>query len=131
MRRMLSALAVFAACIAAAPVSAGCERVPENAVWGRVSNAAISDYVNGELGGDWDAYLKKWRTRLTQAQGMQARNSMMILNERGLRLQGDGLAKYISDIEARLKVSTCLAGLPTNIGPSDHAVAGAVGKEGS
>lgn len=129
--KLIAALALFTVCAAAMPAAAGCGKVPENAVWGRVSNASINDYVAGTLGGDWDIYIGRWQTRLKQAQGMLQRDSVMILHERGLRLKGEQLAEYTADIEARLKVSKCLAGLRAGDGPTGHAVAGMPRKEGS
>lgn len=131
MRALVLVLVSVAAAVTAVPASAGCGRVPENAVWGRVSNAAIGDYVDGALGGDWKGYLKKWQGRLKQAKGMKSRGSEMILHERGIRLKGDELAAYIADIEARLKVSACLAELPTGKDRSGSAVAGVATNDGS
>lgn len=112
-------------------MSAECGKIPDNAVWGRVDNAAVGNYVRRALDGDWDAYLDKWQARLDYARELRSRNSIMILHGPGVRLTGDKLSAYIMDIEARLNVTKCLAGVPAGDGPSASAVAGAVPKDGS
>lgn len=131
MRISLAFLTILIVFIMVQPASAGCAKIPDNAVWGRVDNAAIKSYVRQAMKGDWDAYVDKWQTRLERARELQSRRSIMIFHSQGLRLRGDALAEYISDIEARLNVTKCLAGLPAGNGPSDHAVAGTVPKDGS
>lgn len=131
MRISISILTILIVFVVIQPVFAGCARVPDNAVWGRVDNAAIATHVRKAMDGDWQAYVDKWQTRLDRAKELQSRRSIMIFHSQGLRLRGDALADYISDIEARLNVTKCLAGLPAGNGPSDHAVAGAVPKGGS
>ncbi len=131
MRILLTLLTVLVVFVVVQPVSAGCARIPDNAIWGRVDNGAIKTYVRQAMRGDWETYVEKWQTRLDRAKELQSRRSIMIFHGQGLRLQGDALADYISDIEARLNITKCLAGLPASNSPQDQAVAGSVPKDGS
>lgn len=131
MRRTIFALSFLAGIGVATTVAADCGKVPENPVWGRIANGAITAYVDEALGGDWQTYLDTWERRLKSVQGMRERGSTMILHDRGLRLNGDRLSAYVADIESRLTVLRCLADLQDKTGDASQAIAGSVLREGS
>ena len=105
--------------------------MPENAVWGRVANGAVIEYVDKAYGGDWGPYVYKWERRLRQATDILNRNSILAFTNAGLRLSGDALAGYVEDIRERVEVTRCLAAVAAAGRWNGSTFAGTLRREGS
>ena len=99
--------------LSAASAQAACLGVPENKVWGHVSNDAIARYVETQFNGNWSAYLKKWENRLERVEEIAAKDGMIVFHNSGLWLREKALRKYVKDVRERLTATQCMAAAST------------------
>ncbi len=64
MSRIASAIIASFLVLMTTAAHAACPQIPENDVWGKVSNTAIMRYVQQHGGNDWASYVAKWEGRL-------------------------------------------------------------------
>ena len=89
--------------------ASSCDTYPQASWWGALSHAKVIDYVQMRHDGDWDAYLKKWDRRLETAAHTLDRGATLAFKSSGVKLKGDALGFYVSQVQKRLAVSHCLA----------------------
>lgn len=130
-RLAVLALATFALLIMAASASAACPTVPENKVWGKVSNQAITRYVQAAYDGDWDTYIATWEDRAVKARDLVSRDSILVFHDQNLWLRGDTLAGYAADVEKRVRAVRCLARANADKPVSGETLAGSALNGGS
>lgn len=88
---------------------AACPQIPENDVWGKVSNNAIMRYVQQHGDNDWASYVAKWEERLERVQEVANKNSVIVFHKNDLWLRGADLDRYVRDVQDRLSVTRCMA----------------------
>ena len=88
---------------------AACPQIPENDVWGKVSNNAIMRYVQQHGDNDWASYIAKWEDRLERIQEVANKNSVIVFHKNDLWLRGADLDRYVRDVQNRLSVTRCMA----------------------
>lgn len=88
---------------------AACPQIPENEVWGKVSNNAIMRYVQQHGDNDWASYIAKWEGRLERIQDVANKNSVIVFHKNDLWLRGADLDRYVRDVQDRLSVTRCMA----------------------
>ena len=124
---ILATVFVFAGSIA----HAACPQIPENEVWGKVSNGAIMRYVEQHAGNDWTAYITKWESRLERVQNIANNNSVIVFHKNDLWLRGDDLDRYVRDVQQRLAVTRCMAHAATGSTAPGEALAGTLPADGT
>lgn len=116
--------------IAATTAHAGCSPIPENDVWGKVSNDAIARYVE-QQGGDWASYIGKWEARLKRVQRIAEKNSVMVFHKSDLWLRGSDLERYVRDVQQRLASTRCMALNANGSTAPGEALAGSPSADGT
>jgi len=91
------------------PSTITCDKLPKVAWWGNASHDSIANYVNNKANGDWGAYIVKWERQLEKLSSIYAKGGTVIAPKLGTRLTGPVLGEYITQVEARLEVTRCLA----------------------
>ena len=131
--RRIAILAVFtcALLVMAASASADCPSVPENKVWGKVSNQAITRYVQAAYDGDWRQYIAMWEERAEKARDLVSRDSILVFHDQNLWLRGETLAGYAADVEKRVRAVHCLARANADKPVSGETLAGSALNRGS
>ena len=85
-----------------------CSPLPKVSWW--TSNQKdIVTLVDQRYGGDWDSYIARWDEYRRRMQEIYDKGSAAIVKSRGIRLEGDALARHIDDVKARIEVTKCLA----------------------
>jgi len=95
------------------PSKESCGEIPKVPWWPNVSHESIIAYVNNKYDGDWDGYIAKWERQLSKLHDIQSRGASVITPILGTRMSGPALGQYISQFEARLGVTRCLASKAT------------------
>ncbi|MEQ8318876.1 MAG: hypothetical protein RH946_01330 [Rhodospirillales bacterium] len=129
--RVTGAFLALMILLPASQVLAGCPEVPENKVWGKVSEGALSRYVDAAYKGDWDAYIRTWEKRAEHTRELIGRKSILVFHESKLWLRGDELAAYAQDVEGRIQAMRCLADNDSTQGVSGETLAGSALNGGS
>lgn len=129
--RFAGALLALMILLPASQVLAGCPKIPENKVWGKVSEGALSRYVDAAYKGDWDAYIRTWEKRAEHTRELMGRNSILVFHGSKLWLRGDQLAAYAQDVEGRIQAMRCFAHNDANKGVSGETLAGSALNGGS
>lgn len=88
-----------------------CPLFPDVPWWKGLSHESVRLYVDSKNQGNWQAYLFKWEKQLKLVQNVYDRGSVVQVSKDKIRLQGKQLLAYKKNIEKRLKVIRCLAGL--------------------
>lgn len=130
-RIVVLALATFALLVMAAGASAACPSVPENKVWGKVSNQAITRYVQAAYNGDWKEYIATWEERAHKARDLVSRDSILVFHDQNLWLRGESLAGYAADVDKRVRAVRCLARANADKPVSGETLAGSALNGGS
>ena len=92
------------------PVSTdSCGELPSVPWWGNATHESIIRYVYNKNNGDWDSYIAKWERQLEKLGSIHAKGGAVIAPKLGTRLTEESLGKYVDQVEARIKVTRCLA----------------------
>ena len=86
---------------------AQCDALPK-VEWWSDSHSKVSATVERRYQGDWNKYIRKWKSYQRRMQKLHKAGSIAVVKSRGLRLQGKQLANHIDDIRARINVLYCL-----------------------
>lgn len=109
MSRIASAIIASFLVLMTTVAYAACPQIPENDVWGKVSNNAIMRYVQQHGDNDWASYIAKWEDRLERIQDVANKNSVIVFHKNDLWLRGADLDRYVRDVQDRLSVTRCMA----------------------
>ncbi|MDP6574685.1 MAG: hypothetical protein QGI63_03980 [Rhodospirillales bacterium] len=90
--------------------SADCPALPEISWWGTNSHRRMTAYVGRKYDGDWTPYIAKWERYEVRMRDILNRGGTAILKKKGIKMEGEALAKYAEKIEQRVYVMRCLAG---------------------
>lgn len=131
MTRISQILLVLTFVFASTGAHAACQQIPENEVWGKVSNGAIERYVANQGGGDWAAYIAKWESRLERVQTIAKNNSVIVFHNSDLWLRGSDLNRYVRDVQQRLSVTRCMAHNANGSTAPGEAFAGSPSADGT
>ncbi len=85
-----------------------CEPIPDVKWWANKSHASVVAYVKRKFKGDWQPYIKNWKSRLAKLEDIQKRKSSAIASG-GIVLKGPELKSYIDKVSKRVDVIQCLA----------------------
>ncbi len=93
------------------PAEAQCTPFPKIALWSELTHDFVRRHVEDRYQGDWDDYLAKLeryqgRLKAIHAQGLRAG---VTWRDKKVRLKGRELADFLKRVEARLRVTECLA----------------------
>ncbi len=93
------------------PAEAQCTPFPKIALWSELTHDFVRQQVEDRYQGDWDAYLAKLESlqgklKAIHAQGLRAG---VTWRDKKVRLKGRELADFLKRVEARLRVTECLA----------------------
>jgi hypothetical protein len=78
-------------------------------VWWETSHAKVTSYVERKHGGDWKAYVAKWKKQFESMKSLSERGGAAVFKSKKLKLEGENLAQYVEAIKDRLMVTKCLA----------------------
>lgn len=108
LRVIAQVCAVFLMMTSVANANQACPKFPK-VIWWQTSHDQIINYVSQKHGGDWPEYLRKWNSQLEKVKAIYQIGGTAIFRNKGFRLEGEALGRYVEAVEERLQISKCLA----------------------
>jgi hypothetical protein len=110
---LLTPLALMAGLLFAVPgfAQSSCGTVPSLKIWGGITNAQITQYIDEKLNGDWQRYVDHLQKQLDSVQSIHQRDGAVLIHYKGepMRIYGKNLDTYVAASIKRLTVVSCLA----------------------
>jgi len=111
----VSAAAFLVTLVLASPALADCPPFPDVLWWKGISHDSVRKYVADKHDGDWNAYLENWQKKLKFTKDALAKGSVLIVTIGAaadkIKIRDEQLRSYIDNIEKRIDIIRCLAGI--------------------
>jgi len=91
----------------ARPVAGKCDPLPQ-ADWWSKTPTAVKSAVAKRYNGDWDKYIKRWKTHHASMKRSSENGRARVVKSRGITLRGKTLESHVGKIEKRIEVLECM-----------------------
>jgi hypothetical protein len=107
-KAILGAIGIIAGIGFSGTAHAGeCANYPTVAWLGNLTYEKVVLYVDTRLESDWNADTEKWGRQVKRLTDVPRRNSSVVTKRYNLRLSGENLKNYVSQVRQRANINHC------------------------